>query len=358
LELKEKEDISIWVLLPLTWPAASYWEDAVNAYQIAVNKVNSSWWINWRKIVLNIEDTKCNWKTAVDAVQKLINIDKTKIILWWICSWATIPSWKISQRKKIPQISPISAASWVSKIWNYVRRFQNNDNITIKSAEFVNSKNSKNIAIIAENTDYWVGYMNWFISKYNWNISLKEKYNPEEKDFSIIAKKILKKINEIDFLLIVPNSDWTTIWLMQALKKEWILEKMKWRIIASDIVAADKNINTIWKDSMEGIYISSLPNLDSLNDNAKKIIKNFKNSYEIKSQELYILLETEAINLVIDWIKENWYSSEWIQEYLNGITNNNKRNWVFWEYYFKWNEVVWLGFTIKQIKDWKRIPIK
>jgi hypothetical protein len=51
---------------------------------------------------------------------------------------------------------------------------------------------------------------------------------------------------------------------------------------------------------MEGIYISSLPNVESLNDNAKNIIQNFKNSYEIKSQALYILLETEAINIVID----------------------------------------------------------
>jgi hypothetical protein len=55
----------------------------------------------------------------------------------------------------------------------------------------------------------------------------KQIYQSSEKDFGMIAKQIKAKLNDVDFLVFLPNSDGNVIGIIQALDKEGILESMK-----------------------------------------------------------------------------------------------------------------------------------
>jgi hypothetical protein len=49
---------------------------------------------------------------------------------------------------------------------------------------------------------------------------IEEKFNPEEKDFGIIAKKIASKKEEIQSVIYIPNTDTSAINVIKSLKKE------------------------------------------------------------------------------------------------------------------------------------------
>ena len=352
-----EQTIKIPVLAAINWDSATYWEDAVNAYSIAVEEINNKWWINWVKVELIVENSWCNWKDWVSGAQKLINIDNAQVIVWALCSSATIPSGKLSQKNKIPQISPISSADKVAHIWEYIRRYWNDANITSIVSNFLVKKWYTNIAIIVENTDYWVWYTEWVKANKKLNVVFEEKYNQGEKDFSIIAKKIKSKINEIDVLVVIPNSDAGILWNMKALEKEWILEDLKWRIIGTELIFIDSVISGLW-DKLEWIYTTTLPDIENLDKKAKKFVDKFKSKYDIKTSELFIMLEAEAMYLTLDAVKAVWYDKAKIHKYLLWITKDNKRKGLFGEYYFDWSEAIWLNFVVKQWKNWKTKAVK
>ncbi len=354
---KVKEKVKIWVLVPISWAAAVYWEDALNAYRLVIDKVNKAWWINWAEIELVIEDSKCNWKDAVWAVQKLINLDNVQVIIWPLCSVATVPAWKIAQTKKIPLISPTASASNVWEIWDYIRRYWNDDNATRVVAEFANKKGFKKLAIIAENTDYGVWYTEWFEKIFEWDVTFMEKYNPEEKDFSIIAKKIIENKNNIDSILLIPNSDSNAVWILKSLDSEWILDEYKWKMFGSEVVFTDW-VKKVMSDKIEWLYTASLSQIDELDDKSVQFLEKYKLNHEVKSDPLFVILEAESMELILDAIAEVWIDSQRLQDYLLTLDSSNKRNWIFWKYYFEWSEAVWLKFLVKQFKNWELELVK
>ena len=79
--LTETKTIKIWVIAPISWPAADYGMDGVNTYRYLTDKFNAE----HKDVQINliIEDGKCDGKDAASAAQKLITIDRVQAILWW-----------------------------------------------------------------------------------------------------------------------------------------------------------------------------------------------------------------------------------------------------------------------------------
>jgi hypothetical protein len=50
-----------------------------------------------------------------------------------------------------------------------------------------------------------------------------EKFNSEEKDFSLIAKKVASEKDNIDAIIYIPSSDSSTINVVKALHNEQLL---------------------------------------------------------------------------------------------------------------------------------------
>ena len=350
---KKEEIIKIWAIVPLSGWAATYWEDAVNSYNMILEEINAKWWINWKKFELITEDWKCEWKWSVTAIQKLINVDWVKVIVWWLCSGETVPAWKIAQSKWIVMISPISSSPEISKIWDYIFRYYNDDWAWKKMSEFLKSKNANNVAILVENADYWLWYLSAFKSAFSWNIIIEEKFQSDEKDFNLIAKKFKEKESEFDFIIFISNKEPAIIWWLKSFEKEWISGKIIWpETLFTDIIK--KEVPQI----LEWLFAVELTSWKDLWEKSKTFVKKFKEKYEVKSADLFITLEADAISLAIEAIWEVWNNSEKIKNYIQNFTKENKKNWYLWEYYFDKNwDAIWLDFLVNEFKNWEKVKV-
>ena len=84
-QVKFNGSYKIGVMLALTGDAAAYGLPEQQAIKIAIDEINSKGGINGKKLVPIYEDGKCNPKDGNSAAQKLINVDKVKVIIGGSC---------------------------------------------------------------------------------------------------------------------------------------------------------------------------------------------------------------------------------------------------------------------------------
>jgi branched-chain amino acid transport system substrate-binding protein len=103
-----KEPIKIGVLAPLTGEAASFGQNSLAGVNLAVKEINDQGGINGRKVEIVAEDDKCSAE-GVNAINKLINVDKVIGIIGPVCSASGGPSLPIAQNNGVPAIITASA---------------------------------------------------------------------------------------------------------------------------------------------------------------------------------------------------------------------------------------------------------
>jgi branched-chain amino acid transport system substrate-binding protein len=158
-----KEPIKIGVITVLTGSGSEYGIATRKGLDLAVEKINNEGGIKGRKIELIYEDDKCDPKVGVAALQKLISVDKTNIIIGTICSSVTLAMGPIAQEKNLLIIS--SGAS-NPKIADYPNIFRTWPSDALQGkfiANFVSDKlKVKKAAVIYINNDYGVGLKDAF----------------------------------------------------------------------------------------------------------------------------------------------------------------------------------------------------
>ena len=351
-QTKEVKKFKVWVLAPLSGPAANYGEDAANVYKIEADKFNAE---NSGKLHVDlvIEDSKCDGKDAASATQKLISVDGVQVIAWEICSVATIPAAKIAQANNVVIFSPTASAADVTKVWDYVFRMRNDASLTKKVGDYLNKQWYKKIFTLYENTDYGVGYADGTKANFSGE-SVSEKFQSDEKDFDILAKKIMNT-SDIDAVTFITNSDNNTISLIKALDRQWVLVKFKWKIFGTEITYSDSNYKAVW-NLMEWIKIAQLMPLEKMGSTAQKILDGFTSTYEVKSVPVWIVLEAETMNFILDAIKTVWSNGTAIRDYFTSFNANNQRNGYFGKYYFSpERDAAGLDFMMYQVKDGKLV---
>jgi branched-chain amino acid transport system substrate-binding protein len=348
---KWPEIIKIWVIAPLSGPAANYWEDSVNAYRYVADKFNSenSWKI---RIDLIVEDGKCDGKSASSAAQKLVSIDKVQVIVWWLCSVETVPAGKIAQQNQVAMIAAVSSAAEIANIWEYVFRYWNDANVTKKLSDYLKNSNVKNLFILTENTDYGIGYLKWMKDNFKWSI-IEENFQSGEKDFDILAKKVMN--SDADAVLAITNSDSNTINMYRAFEKQWVLEKFKGNIYWTEITVSDSSIKEIGS-LLNWVKAANLISMEELGQRAKDFMKEFSVQHTALSASLWIVLEAEAMQLAIDAITNVWNNGTAIKNYFTSFNANKLRQGYFWDYYFTpERDAYGLDFLVYEIQDGKLV---
>ncbi len=346
----EIKTIKIWVIAPLSWPAANYWEDAVNAYQMVADNFNNK--SPNTKIQLVIEDDKANPKDAVSAAQKLITVDWVKVIVWPLFSAPTVPVGILAQQNNIILLTPTASAASISNLGKYIYRFWNDEFATKLVSKYLNEQKIKDIVYIWENTDSGIDYYKWLEKYFSWNIT-KLIYSPDEKDFAAFAKQIDSASQNAWYLVFFPASDVTAISAIKAMKKEWLLERFKNKIFTNEIIINDSAINQLW-ELVEWFKTATFALTLKTPDIAENFITQFKQKYEMKWAPYLLLLEAEWLSLIIETIKEVWNDPIAISTALDEINSSNLREWLFGKYYFDNNgDALWLDFVLQEIRNWK-----
>ena len=160
----EKEVIKIGAILPLTSNAADIGKSNKTAIEIAVKEINEKGGINGRKIQLIIEDsTGCNSKTAVTAMQKLVNVDKV-VAVYTICSNVVLSTHSIAEQAKVVHFGCGTNPN-IRELGDYMFRIVAADDFVGRvAAKYVKDKFSANkVAVLHCDNDWCVGLKDVFI---------------------------------------------------------------------------------------------------------------------------------------------------------------------------------------------------
>ena len=352
----ETKTVRIWIVAPMSWPGANYWEDAVQVYQYFVDKFNASQ--NDLQVELVIEDWKCEWASATSAAQKLISVDGVKIMLWWICSSEAIPAWKLAQSNKVLSLVPWATMSEIWEIWDYVYRFWDEKTMMEQAARYLESENANNILILLENESSSVTMSNALQSSFNGESDVI-KFHSSEQDFSVIAKQTKEKIerNNIDYLVFIAETNEVKINLFQALDKEWIIEQMNWKILWNEL-RNSADIIDAFGDKLNGFKIIQLASAWDMWSKAMVFVNEYLENHTISTDPYLTILEWEWILLLLDAIDKNWVDADSVKKYINDLSENNLRDWLFGQYYFgPTNQAIWMKYLIYEIQNWVSSPI-
>ena len=344
--------IKIWVIAPLSGPAADYGTDWVNIYTYLINKFNSVH--HDIQIQLIIEDSKCDGKDAVSAVQKLINIDRVPVILWWSCSSETIPAATIAQANKTVLVDSVSSAPAISNIGDYIFKFIN-DIYAGKKLSDKASRTFRSIALVYDNNDYGSALADVIRKNYTWRILADIKVQIDEKDLSIVAKQI--KQSGAQGLVVIDQDDTHAIAKIKAFEKEWLLETYSGKLMSSYFYSANTFLNAVG-DLVEGAMQVDVPLVDSLWLRAKNFVNEFQLVHPIMVVPSYIVFQWEAMNIVLDAISSWNYNSDAIKQYLQASNKISPRDGLFGEYYFEGSDAVWIPYVIQKIENRKPIIIE
>jgi ABC-type branched-subunit amino acid transport system substrate-binding protein len=164
----------------------------VRAYTYAVAEFNASQ--EKYQMQLIFEDGKCDQKDATSAAQKLIDFDKVNFLLGGPCSVETIGASNVAQQYGLSIISSVASAGKLSDFGNIIRYI--NDDLMGKELGNYVSQTSNHITIITENDEYGVGFRDDFIESYKGNVINNLTFNPDEKDFAMLARQVSR--NNID----------------------------------------------------------------------------------------------------------------------------------------------------------------
>ncbi|MBT5917456.1 MAG: ABC transporter substrate-binding protein, partial [Alphaproteobacteria bacterium] len=159
-------DVKIGSLGAITGPIVSLVKEINLAEQAAIDEINAGGGINGDKAVIVFGDTGCNSQTAVDAANKLVNIEQVVGIAGALCSGATIPAASnVAVPAGVVMISPASTSPEITNLKDndYLYRTAPSDAFQGGVlAKLVLSKGIKKVALTYINNDYGVGLAGTF----------------------------------------------------------------------------------------------------------------------------------------------------------------------------------------------------
>lgn len=145
-----KLSLGLWVLL--SGDAASYGLSILKGAQLAIKEAGLT------NVKLVTEDSKCDPKEAVSAINKLISVNKVRAIVGEVCSGATLAAAPIAEQNKVVMISAASTSPEISKQAWVFRTVPSDALQGAFGAELVAKNGYKKLAILYSNEEYGLGF--------------------------------------------------------------------------------------------------------------------------------------------------------------------------------------------------------
>jgi len=204
------EGIKVAILAPLSGQTSTFGESTKNGAQFAIDEWNAKGGVLGKQIVPIVEDSQCTPDPAVNAANKVIDLDKVKFIIGEVCSKASIPISVIAEAKGVIQVSPTSTSDLLTfnadgSVKKYVFRACYNDSFQGKvMATFAIGKGYKTAFIMLDKgNDYVLGLAENFEKAFTGmggQVVGKETYTDKDTDFSPILTKVADSKAEMLFL--------------------------------------------------------------------------------------------------------------------------------------------------------------
>lgn len=335
--------IKIGFIAPLTEDAATYGQGEKNAVEMAVREINAAGGVNGRMLEIIYEDGKCNGKDAVTAIQKLINIDKVKVVLGGVCSAETLGAAPVAEQNRVILFSSFSSNPDIAEAGDYIFRNCISDLQGGKDgAEMVKEKK---VGLLTENTDYSQGVREVFKEEFKrlgGEILADEIYALKEKDFRTYLAKIKEKNPEA--LFINPGTSSSAGGLIIKQARELGIEAA---IYGNFILGAQDSLE-VAGELANGVVFFDAPGLSKDNPKVVSFLHEYKSKYGAPPNEYEVGARYDSVFIIAGALRVCGEDTNCLKNYLYGM------GWydgTIGRYKFdSKGEVVGLGFAIKEIR--------
>ena len=212
-ETQTPELIKIGFMAPLSGDAASYGEIILGGVMASLEDNNAG-----SLVEIVVEDSKCDPKDAVSAVNKLISVDNVQVIIGEVCSSATLAAAPIARENGVAMISAASTSPLISNFPEVFRTVPSDEFQGAFGAMTAFERGFTKMAILHGNEDYGIGFKNVLEENFvaqGGTVAIVETFERGDTDLKTQLTKI--KESDADVIYIISNSpDSSTAALKQA----------------------------------------------------------------------------------------------------------------------------------------------
>ena len=182
--------VKIGAVLPMSGDLAVIGETALTAINIATDEINAEGGISGNNLEFIIEDSACDSGEAVKVTQKLISVDKLKIITGLICSGEALSIIPVIEQADVFGFSLAATSPDLSGISrNFARIFASDAGQAETLANYAN-ENFEKVGILYESSDYSIANRTSFEKNFNGD-TFSEKFVTDTRDVKTQITKIL-----------------------------------------------------------------------------------------------------------------------------------------------------------------------
>lgn len=303
---KGPERIKVGVILPLTGDAATYGENCKKGMLIASEKYS---------IPLIFEDSAVDAKKAVNAFNKLVNVDKAIVVLGDMFSSTTLAFAPIAETKKVLVISPTAGSEDVPKTGKYI--FSLYPSATIEGAYMAekllelrhNVPLSIGIMHTQEQvyTDIASGFKTTLRNEPNATVVFVEAIPPARKDFKDIISKFMRK-PEINTMYLSGDKIFVSNFIKQAKQLKWSVD------FISQSTLYDTTLIEKYGDYLSNvIFTGPYFDIDNEDELTKKFVSLFREKYNT-DPDVWAAYGYDTVLIIQKALEicKNCYSSELI----------------------------------------------
>lgn len=236
--------VKIGFMGPLSGDAASYGESILKGVELAKRDSGLD-------VELVVEDSKCDGKEAVNAITKLISVDRVSAVVGEVCSGATLAAAPIAERNKVVMISASSTSPDITNAGEYIFRTVPSDALQgAFGADLVYNRGYRRLAILYSNEEYGVGFDKVLKDNFKGEVVASEAFQRGEVDLRGQLTKI--KAKNPDAIYIISNSPDSAVAALQQIKELGIDAA----VFGSEGLKSDDILEA--GDAAEGLIVTSV----------------------------------------------------------------------------------------------------
>ena len=180
--------------MPLTGSQSSYGKDQIKAAEWAVADINAKGGVNGKKLEMIVLDTQADPTIAINAVNRLVNVDKTPV---FVTAWSSVVKAvaPIANREKVLELSIGANSPDISRLGDYVYTsfpLADVDVAAVANYTFT-TLGKKRVAVMYVNNDSGVDAARVYrtvFEKAGGQIVAFEAYDPKATDFTGALLKV------------------------------------------------------------------------------------------------------------------------------------------------------------------------
>lgn len=306
-----KEPVPIGSILALTGPAASYGEMMQRGLKLAESEINSSGGVSGKQLQLAIEDSEFSAAKAVSAFQKLVAVQKVKIIVGITGSKIALPVAEAAKSEKCLIVDALSTAPALTERGGprYFRVIASDTLAGKYNTDWAIEEGMKKPAIIYVEDEWGASYRNAiqaYIKARGFSDPLIEGVAAGSREFRAQVQKVKDSGADVVFLLTYSNEGAPFV---QQLREAGVASK----VYGSDNLSSPEFV-AVGATVIEGVRVA-LP-LPSEGADYDEFVKRFKAKFGM-DPDVNALKSYDALNVAAKGIQEAGVDPEKIAQYFH-----------------------------------------